>query len=122
MWLSARTPSSKVLLLAQAHQQCVDAIFRHYLRPTYERGRGDKLVLRPAILDRTRLIPRKREMIAIFTYCLVKSAPPNLESQSRLIFDLASRHAVASSDVAVHALGLMFMATQRILSLEGKTK
>jgi len=117
-WVSARTPCAKICLLAQAHQECVEAVFKHYGRPTFERTASGSRVVRSAITDRRRLIPRKSDMIAIFTYCLVASLPPNLESQSRLIFDLGSRHAVSNSDVSAHVLALVFMCAQRVLKLQ----
>eukprot|EP00514_Thraustochytrium_sp_LLF1b_P011711 CAMPEP_0184560078 /NCGR_PEP_ID=MMETSP0199_2-20130426/46752_1 /TAXON_ID=1112570 /ORGANISM="Thraustochytrium sp., Strain LLF1b" /LENGTH=1422 /DNA_ID=CAMNT_0026957377 /DNA_START=291 /DNA_END=4559 /DNA_ORIENTATION=+ len=117
VWLFSRTPAGKISLLAQAHQKCVDAIFRHYSKPTQQHNSSGAMIVVPPVADRQQLIPRKKDMISIFCFCVIKSMPPNLESQTRIIYDLASRHAISSSDVALHAVALLCMVSNSISSI-----
>mmetsp|Transcript_41766 Transcript_41766/g.67066 ORF Transcript_41766/g.67066 Transcript_41766/m.67066 type:complete len:1321 (+) Transcript_41766:141-4103(+) len=117
VWVVARTPCSKISLLSIAYRSIVDSVVKHYSRPTYQQKSNGQTHLRSAITDKRRLLPSKKDMIGIFHFCIIMSMPPNLETQSRVIFDLGSRHAVAHSEISSHALSLLCMAPQRILSL-----
>ncbi|GBG28978.1 Hypothetical Protein FCC1311_051992 [Hondaea fermentalgiana] len=113
-WITARSPASKISVLSLAHQAIVDAAILHYSRPTETRDDDGNVRVRAAFKDQRKLIPRRREMLALFTHCVIMSLPPNLETQSRLLFDLGSRHAVAHSEVAAHAIAMLCMMPRSI--------
>jgi len=117
-WITARTPSSKIYVLSLAHQSIVDTVIEHYSRPTYILRPDGRKEIQPTIKDQNKLIPRRREMLAIFKHCVIQSAPINMESQSRLIFELGSRHALAHSEVAQHVVAMICMIPKAIRQLK----
>jgi len=118
-WSVARTPASKVVLLGNALSLIGETIAKHYSRSTYwKNGKTGTAFLQSPITDKSTLTPTDNEMVSIFMYCVVKSMPYNLETQTRLLFDLASRHSVSHSDETGKAVALMSMCPRLITQLD----